>query len=749
MENEVNHLAPLIRDLAIILGVAAAVTFIFRRIRQPVVLGYIIAGVLVGPFTPGFLSVKDMPSVRVWAELGVIFLMFALGLEFSFRKLARVGVSAGITAVIQVTLMMFLGYSFAQFVGWNKMESIYFGCMVSISSTTIIIKAFEELGLKQKLFAQMVFGILIVEDLAAILILVGLSSVAESSNLGGLDLLIAAAKLGLVVGAWFLVGMFVIPRFVKSVRKHGDNEMITVLSIGLCLGLVTLSAYFNYSVALGAFIMGSILAETSEAKKIEHLISPLKDVFGAIFFVSVGMMMDPSVLVNHFNLVLMISALIIVGQIVSITIGSLVTGQSLNNSIRTSFSMAQIGEFSFIIATLGRSFGVISEDLFPMIVASSLITTFTTPYLMRVAPKVGSFLDQRLPYPVKRGLQNYSALMQKAQSGMKTKQAIALSFLRWFSNAIPVIIIFLMDGRFVLPWLEKQGTSPELAKGLGWLLAISLSAPFLWGMMQVFRHLTRKDIEDSRLAELARRGGNYLSQILSILLVGALSLEFFPFWISALLTFIVIILVTFIFKTPLEAFYRWFEAQFHSGFQAQNEEKKSAEVLSNLAPWDAHLVSVLVHPNSTVVAKRLSDLQLRENHGLNIVAIKRGAKMMVAPKANDVLLPDDQLLFLGTDDEIDKIRILLEEPSEESEEAPELSSYRLRTIIVHQGSQLAGKSILESGIREKYGGMVVGVERNAKKIYNPKSDFTITVNDVLLVVGLGSSAEFPDFMEET
>ncbi len=747
MELSELHLAPLIRDLAIILGVAAVVTFIFRRIRQPVVLGYIIAGLIVGPYTPGILSVTDMPNVHVWAELGVIFLMFALGLEFSFRKLARVGVSAGITAMIQVVLMIALGYGFGRLAGWKNIESIYLGCMISISSTTIIIKAFEELGLKSKLFAQMVFGILIVEDLVAILILVALSSVAESANLGGLDLLIAAGKLAVVVAAWFLVGMFVVPRFVKSVRKHGDNEMITVLSIGLCLGLVTLSAYFHYSVALGAFIMGSILAETSEAKRIEHLTRPLKDVFGAIFFVSVGMMMDPKVLVDHLGLVLAVSLLIVVGQIISITIGSLITGQTLNKAIRISFSMAQIGEFSFIIATVGRSYGVISESLFPMIVAASLITTFTTPYLMRAAPKFGDFVDKKLPLSLKNALNSYSAFALKSQSGLESKKALYLLLMRWFSNAIIVTIVFLLSGRLVVPWFEAHNITVELAKGLGWLIAISLSAPFLWGMTQVFRNFAH-NIADTRLADLTKRGGLYLSRIVTIVLVGVLSLEFFPLWISFMLTALVVVLVTFIFKTQLEAFYRWFELQFHSGFQAQKAERLSAEVLSNLAPWDAHLVSVSIHPNSTVVAKRLVELQMREQHGINIVAIKRGSKIMVAPKANDVLLPDDQLLFLGTDDEVEKIRDLFEHPNEEQEEIPELSTYSLRKILVRDGSPLAGLSILQSGIREKFGGMVVGVERQGKREFNPKSNFVISVNDILFIVGLSSQDILPSFLDE-
>ena len=734
--NQAAHLTPLIKDLAVILGVAATVTLLFRLIRQPVVLGYIMAGIIVGPHVPGVLSVIDMPSVQSWAELGVIFLMFALGLEFSFRKLARVGISAVVTAMVQISMMMFFGYLFGQASGWTSLQSFYLGCMVCISSTTIIIKAFEELGLKRKQFAELVFGILIVEDLVAMLILAALSSIAEKSQLGGIDLLIAATKLGFLIGAWFLVGMFVVPRFVKLVRKHGDNEMITVLAIGLCLGLVTLSAYFSYSVALGAFIMGSILAETSEAKRIETLINPLKDVFGAVFFVSVGMMMNPQIFMNHFGVILLISLLIIVGQIVSISIGSLLSGQTLATTIKTSFSMAQIGEFSFIIATMGKAYGVLSDELFPVIIGSSLITTFTTPYLMRMAPKVADTVDKKLPSFLLKGLKKYSSLMQKGQGHLESKQEWPQFLLKWGANAIVVIIIFLITGRTVVPFLLHHQADPFYARGLGWLIAISFSAPFLWSMTQVSQLVSNDS--DKRRGELLVRAGSYLSRILSILLVGTLSMEFFPIWIATLLTLLVVALVTMTFRKPLEAFYLWFEHQFHSGFEAHQNEKKSAEFLTHLAPWDTHLVSVAVHPNSVVVGKHLQELRFREEHGLNIVAIRRGSKMIIAPKANDVLLPDDQLLFLGTDDEIEKIRHFLETPSHDPDVVPDLSTYRLRTLAINKDSQLAGKTILQSGIREKFGGMVVGIERQGKRIFNPKSDFVIEKNDLLLVVGLGT-----------
>ncbi|MBX9839842.1 MAG: cation:proton antiporter [Silvanigrellaceae bacterium] len=278
-----NHIPQLIIDLAVILGVAAIVTYVFRKINQPVVLGYIVAGIIVGPYTHPFFSIVDVDSLKTLAELGVIFLMFALGLEFSFRRLAKVGVSAAGTAIIQIIVMITLGLTTAKLLGWTNMDSIFLGCMIAISSTTIIIKAFEELGLKKKRFAELVFGILIVEDLAAILMIVALTNISLTSSFNGIELLIAGGKLAVVVGAWFLIGIFLVPRLVKKVGQQNNSEMLVVVAIALCLGLVALASYFNYSVALGAFIMGSIIAESPEAKRIEHLVEPLKDIFGAVF----------------------------------------------------------------------------------------------------------------------------------------------------------------------------------------------------------------------------------------------------------------------------------------------------------------------------------------------------------------------------------------------------------------------------------------------------------------------------------
>ncbi|MFY7929966.1 MAG: cation:proton antiporter, partial [Oligoflexus sp.] len=519
------HFPDLIRDLAVILGVAAVVTFLFRRIKQPLVLGYIVAGIIVGPYTPAIFSVKDTESIKIWAELGVVFLMFTLGLEFSFRRLARVGMSAGVTALLQILAMLFWGAVAANILDWPKMDAVFLGCMIAISSTTIIIKALEELGLKTKRFAELVFGILIVEDLAAILMLVALTNIVTTSQLGAVQLLMAAGKLAIVIGVWFLVGMFLVPRFVKSVSKHGTDEMLTVVAAALCLALVALAAYFHYSVALGAFIMGSILAESSEAKRIEHLVNPLKDIFGAVFFVSVGMLLNPKTIIENMDAVLLISTVIVIGKILSVIFGALLTGQTLKTSVQAGLSMAQIGEFSFIIAGLGLSYGAISEQLYPIIVAASVVTTFTTPYLVKVSGPTAAFLENMLPTRLKVTMNNYVTWMQRRSVSSEARSAFFRGLTKWVLNAFLVITIFTIGSERFLPVVATYMGGGYLGPAGAWFVAFLLSAPSIWAMLSSFRY----QLEQQKPGVSGPRGlGLLMGRILTIGLVGLLSLRYFP-----------------------------------------------------------------------------------------------------------------------------------------------------------------------------------------------------------------------------
>lgn len=592
------HLAPLIRDLAVILGTAGIVTLIFQRIRQPVVLGYLVAGMIIGPHTPPMPLVTDIPNIQIWAELGVIFLMFSLGLEFSFRKLARVGVSASFTATLEVVLMLSLGFGCGKLLGWSTIDSLFVGAMLSISSTTIILKALDEFGLKTRRFAELVLGVLIVEDLFAILILVGLSTFTGTDAFEPMLVVRSGVKLALAVGSWFAVGYFLLPRFMKYAGRVGSDEMVTILSMGLCLTLVAVAAALHYSVALGAFIMGSILSESTEVHRIEKLIKPIRDVFAAVFFVSVGMLIDPSSIGTHFKAILFISVVTILGKILSTGLGALATGQTLKTSTQVGFSLAQIGEFSFIIAGLGVTMKVTSDFIYPVGVAVSLITTFLTPYLIQLAEPFASRLEARLPPRTREFLAQYVALLNKPRSTNKR-------------------------------WVEFQ------------------------------RLLTKI-------------------------------------------------------------------------FQLRAEETDSAEVL---APWDAHLVKLRVHPNAPFVRKNLIEIGLRNRIGINIVAIHRGDETIVAPDPSETLNAHDELLVLGTDDQIEKARGWIEIRNKDLPIGKPLSSYQLKNILVTDESSLKERSIREAGIREKYRAIVVGVERGGKRSINPNSDYVIRSGDILWLVG--------------
>jgi CPA2 family monovalent cation:H+ antiporter-2 len=384
------HLIPLIQDLAVILAVGGLAAFIFQRMKQPLVLGYLVSGIIVGPNTPPFSWVTDLPGIQTWSELGMIFMMFGLGLEFGLKKLLRVGVTPAVTGPFEAIFMMGAGYIFGKFAGWSSMDCLFLGGILSVSSTAIIIKALNEMKLKSERFAELVFGILVVEDLMGILILVFLSGLGEGKGTSGSELLWVTAKLFFILCAWFAVGQIIIVRFANYVGRKSNDETLTVLSLGLCLSSVVLASYFHYSAALGAFMMGSILAGTSIVEKIEKLMSPLRDVFGAIFFVSVGMLLNPKDLATYWLPIVLISILTIVGKVASTAFGSWITGQPKEVSVKAGLAMGQIGEFSFIIAALGLSLGVMSPFLYPIAVSVSVITTFTTPYLIQFSRRIVS-----------------------------------------------------------------------------------------------------------------------------------------------------------------------------------------------------------------------------------------------------------------------------------------------------------------------------------------------------------------------
>lgn len=734
-----NHIPQLIIDLAVILGVAAIVTFVFRKINQPVVLGYIVAGIIVGPYTHPFFSIVDVESLKTLAELGVIFLMFALGLEFSFRRLTKVGISAAGTAIIQIIFMISLGILTGKMLGWSNMDAIFLSCMIAISSTTIIIKAFEELGLKNKRFAELVFGILIVEDLAAILMLVALTNISLTSSFNGLELLIAGGKLAVVVGAWFLIGMFLVPRFVKKVGQQNNNEMLVVVAIALCLGLVALAAHFNYSVALGAFIMGSILAESPEAKQIEHVVQPLKDLFGAVFFVSVGMLLDPSAIINNFSAIIIISSVIIVGKIFSVTIGSIATGQRIPVAVQSGFSLAQIGEFSFIIATLGISFKVIDTNLYPIIVTASTITTFTTPYLIKYSLSGAQKFERSIPTRINNYINQYIGWFQKFSIVEEKQNTFNLKITKWALNLIAVITIYSLISVFLEPQLSEYIKSEKFANFLAWLIAFLMAAPSTWAMLNSFNY--NSSIIHSKNLMYGKAITLFLTRILTILIIGFLSLNFIPSLITLIGVIIFSIIFLIIFRSKVSHYYTWFEDKFKSNFPPETPLNSLEEVNSSLAPWDAHLTEIIVPHNSFLAGKKILETDIREQYSVNIVGILRNDNLFVSPQAAELIFPLDILLCFATDEEIERFKQDLINSSEQKSMAKEFSDYHLQKFIINKDSYINGLSIKETAISEKYQCTIVGIERNQLRIKSPKANCKLQENDILWIVGENSMLE--------
>jgi CPA2 family monovalent cation:H+ antiporter-2 len=392
-----GHLPSLITDLALILITGAVTTILFRKIKQPLVLGYIIAGFLVGPHISLTPTVVDNTNIKILAQIGVIFLLFSLGLDFSLKKLRSIGSPASITALVEIIFITFLGYFSGKWMGWNTIDSLFLGGMLASSSTTIIIKAFEELGLKNDRYTHIVFGILIVEDIVVILLMVMLSTLALTHGFESMEILATVLKLIFFLIIWLITGLFLLPAFLKRAKNLLNDETLLVLSIGLCLGMVEISTQIGFSAELGAFIMGSALAETAAAEKVQDLINPVKDLFGAVFFVSVGMLIDPVTIIEYRWPILWVTLVVIFGKLFSTTLGALLSRQGIKQSIRIGMSMAQVGEFAFIVASLGLTLKVTSDFLFPVAVGVSAITTFTTPYMIRFSPVMYKFTLRVLP----------------------------------------------------------------------------------------------------------------------------------------------------------------------------------------------------------------------------------------------------------------------------------------------------------------------------------------------------------------
>ena len=724
------HLPNLISDLGLILVTAAIAVLIFRILKQPLVLGYLVAGFLAGNKFGFFPTVKDMNSVTVWAEIGVIFLLFSLGLEFSFKKLMKVGGTASITALTQIISMVALGYFVGQMMDWGKMNSLFLGVILSISSTTIILKTFDELGVKTQKFAGNVIGALIVQDILAILMMVLLSTVAVSQQFSGGELLQSVLKLVFFLTIWFVAGIFFIPTLLKKAKHLLTDEMLLIVSLALCLLMVLFAANVGFSPALGAFIMGSIIAETTQAEHIEHLVKPVKDLFGAVFFVSVGMLIDPEMLMKYGFPVAILTLVVILGQSLSATIGALFSGQPLKQSIQTGMSLSQIGEFSFIIATLGMTLNVTSDFLYPIVVAVSAITTFTTPFMVKFSTPFSVYLEKKLPRRWVKKIERYSANTEAIKS-VSTWQIVLRAYLtQVIIHSIIIVAIILLSYKYILPLVEDSRFGNAIAA----LITVVILSPFLWALS--LRRVAVEQVQE--LMQVRKYQGPIIVLVffriaLSLFYMGFVLNEFFS-PVIAIIALVIGIVSYILFPKRLHAFYNKIESHFLRNFNDRELTKEANKRQNVLSPWDGHMADFVIAKESNLAGKTLEELKIREQFGINIASIKRGEITINIPIRTERLFPGDEINVIGTDEQVKLFKNFLDK-----HEIDEPEAYIKEDIILQQlelkNRICIGKSIRESQIREKTHGIIVGIERNGKRILNPESHWILESDDILWIAG--------------
>lgn len=724
------HIPDLISDLGLILVTAAIAVLIFRLLKQPLVLGYLVAGFLAGSKFDLFPSVKDMNSVKVWAEIGVIFLLFSLGLEFSFKKLMKVGGTASITALTQIVTMVVLGYFVGQLMDWGKMNSIFLGVILSISSTTIILKTFDELGVKTQKFAGNVIGALIVQDILAILMMVLLSTIAVSQQFSGTELIQSVLKLVFFLTIWFVAGIFFVPTLLKKAKHLLTDEMLLIISLALCLLMVLFAANVGFSPALGAFIMGSIIAETTQAEHIEHLVKPVKDLFGAVFFVSVGMLIDPKMLIEYGLPVGILTIVVVFGQSISATIGALLSGQPLKQSVQTGMSLSQIGEFSFIIATLGMTLNVTSDFVYPIVVTVSAITTFSTPFMVKFSTPFSLYLERKLPRRWVKKIERYSANTDAIKS-VSTWQIVIHSYLtQVIIHSIIIVAIIVSSSKYLLPLVQDSRFGNALAA----FITVVILSPFLWALS--LRRVAVEQVQE--LMQVRKYQGPiivvfFFRILLSIFYLGFVLNEFFS-PIIAVIALIIGLISYVLFPKQLHTLYNKIEKHFLKNFNDRELAKVANRRQNVLSPWDGHMADFEIAKESNLAGKTLSELKIREQFGINIASIKRGDITINIPVRNERLFPGDEINIIGTDEQVKLFKIYLDKHEVDAPETDERVDIILQQLDL-KNRACVGKSIRESRIREKTHGIIVGIERNGKRTLNPESDWILETDDIVWIAG--------------
>ena len=735
-------LPELVKDLALILIVASIVTLIFKKLRQPLVLGYIVAGFIVSPHMPLTMSVLDKENIHTWADIGVMFLLFSLGLDFSIKKILKMGISPFISAIIIVFSMMMLGMGVGHAFSWSKMDCIFLGGMMAMSSTTIIYKAFDDMGLRQQRFAGLVMSVLILEDILAIVMMVMLSAIASGNNPDGEQMLGSLFKIGFFLILWFVVGLFAIPTFLRHTRKLMSSETMLIVALGLCCAMAWVSSSVGFSSAFGAFVMGSILAETIEADKIIRLVEPVKNLFGAIFFVSVGMLVDPNILISYALPIAILVIAILAGQGIFGTLGFMLSGQPLKTAMRCGFSMAQIGEFAFIIASLGLSLGVISEFLYPVVVAVSVITTFLTPYMIRAAEPAYTILEKRLPKRWIRHLNHLGAEHHASPDEQSLwKRLLRKMILNTVIYAILILAITAVMLSFFLPF-ARHLLPHWWANGACGVLTLLLIAPFMRALVMKNNHsdefralwienrMNRLPLTFTVLARIAIAVAflfyicNYLARFANAIVI------------TLALTAIALMILSRGLKQRSIRLERLFIKNLNSReIQAEVTGKRKPRFEGHLLDRDIHISEFTVPENSSWAGQSLGQIEFRNRFGVHVSSILRGYQRLNIPGGDCILFPGDQLQVIGNDEQLTQFGLTLDFETIPEDEHIEEREMKLQKFVISSNSKLIGTDLQNSGIRDQYNCMVVGIEEGQKHLTIVNPSHVFQAGDIVWMVG--------------
>ena len=747
----------MIQDLALILVVAGIVTLLFKKLRQPLVLGYIVAGFLVSPHMPYLFSVVSKDNIHEWADIGVMFLLFSLGLDFSFKKILKMGAAPVISALTIVMCMMMSGYSVGQLFGWTQTDCIFLGGMLAMSSTTIIYKAFDDLGLRQQRFASLVMSVLILEDILAIVMMVMLSAVATGGSPDSGEMLMSVVKIGFFLILWFVVGIFAVPLLLKNVRKLMTSETLLIVSLGLCCLMAVVSEEAGFSSAFGAFVMGSILAETVEAEKVERVIDPVKNLFGAIFFVSVGMLVEPAVLVDYAVPIAAIVLTILLGQAVFGTLGFFLSGQTLHTSVRCGFSMAQIGEFAFIIASLGMSLHVIADFLYPVVVAVSVITTFLTPYMIRGAEPFYRMLERHLPSSL---IVQINSLTSRVHDFSPTHALTSANIRQLWHRLLRAMLVntvvytilmvavtyvmltfFLLFSRSLLPhWW---------ANGVTGVVTVMLLAPFMRAIVM------KKNHSDEWQKLWHQSYLNRLPLVFTIVLRSAICLAFLFYICNYLARFAnalvlllgVMVIVTVVLSRSVKQRSIRLERLFISNLRsrdvaAQVKGTQLPSYANHLVERSLNLAEVVVPENSLWAGKTLAELSLAPRFGIHVSSVLRGGKRHNIPNGTERILPNDKLQIIGTDAQLAQLSRVVEQAVVPDDDRDFIDREMiLRQVVLTRLSPFVGKKLSESRLREDYELLVVAIDQGQLNLTHVEPSHVFRHGDIVWMVGEKTSFE--------